>query len=153
MQITCASDILSLRVWLICQSCTQNSGKIYLVIYCKRIRRTQEQPERRDAQGKVSGKGWRFHALFRHITFPAPPCAQQPRSCLNLLFRGFYEGFIILLTWLIKSLATSDRFSLQLLSPPPGEVGGTESFNTNHWLAPLATSSILRGFPKLTSLP
>lgn len=87
------------------------------MIYCKRYNSGTARKKGCTGQG-MWDRAWRFHAFFRRITFPAPPSVQQPRSHLNVS-----QGFLwrlMLLTWLIKSLAINDWFNL---SSPPGEVG------------------------------
>ena len=83
----------------ICQSGSWNSGKqlIYQISGLLRKDTTQEQPDRRDAQGKISAKEQELSIL------PAPPHVQQPRSSLKPIIQDFYGSFITQ-ACLIKSL-------------------------------------------------
>lgn len=57
-----------------------------------------EQPE---------GRAQSFHAFSWRTTFPAPPCAHQPRSSQNPVLLDFYGGFIMK-PRLVKSLTIGD---------------------------------------------
>lgn len=78
--------------------------------------------------GQGMGEGKRsFHVLSRCSILPKFPCIHQPRRYSNpVLYGGFITN-----SWLIKSLASGDRFSIQALSLPlEVEVAvETESFN------------------------
>ena len=99
---------------------------------------TDKHPyRRRDGQGQKKRCGVSMTSL--RATVPKAPCVHWPRSSLNPVLLGFYEGFTTQ-AWWIKPLAIGNQFCLQPLFPSWGQRSGIESSNPLlTWLVLLAT--------------
>lgn len=87
----------------------RNLLRIRLLVNYKRI--WLRQPDRRDAQGKVQGKGARLPCSFKHSALHISTCSPTGKFS-GPCPEGINGGFII---WvgLIQSLASSQQFNLQ----------------------------------------
>lgn len=66
----------------------------------------QKQPDGRNAQGTVMGKGLELPYFLEHATYCQSPHAYQPGSSPNHILLGFYRDIIVTYTGLFKSWAT-----------------------------------------------
>ena len=81
---------------IICQGGSQNSEKHFTqqVSGLSQKDITQEQPDGRDAQGKVWVKGMELPMLCEHTTLPASHMFTMLGALLNLALEDFYGGLI-----------------------------------------------------------
>ena len=101
---------------IICQKNSQNSGKVYFLGYQLIIKdTTQDQPDGRNARGKVCGK-----VLARALQACYPPSGFMRALTLEAFWtpsdKAFHGGFITQ-AWLVTILAISNWLNSQNFSP------------------------------------